>query len=234
MAGLADVIAAAKPSVVAIGTYSATASPRFGFRGSGFVVGTGHWVVTNFHVLPPATDSGPEPELRILLPATQTGPQLRAVRVAAIDRASDLVLLQLEGAPLPALTLAEPALAREGTSIALMGFPIGGALGFSTVTHRGIVAAVTGITMPAPTAQQLSARAAARMRDGSFQILQLDATAYPGNSGGPVLDAESGQVVGVVNMVLVKGTRESALSNPTGISYAIPVRHVLDLLTEAR
>lgn len=233
-AGLPDVIAAAKPSVVAVGTFSATASPRFGFRGTGFVVGTGRWVVTNAHVLPPAVEGEPEPELRILLPTAPGAGQLRSVRVASVDRSRDLALLQLDGAPLPALTLAEADLAREGTSIALMGFPVGGALGFSTVTHRGIVAAVTGITMPVPTAQQLTARSAARMREGSFQILQLDATAYPGNSGGPVLDAETGQVIGVVNMVLVKGTRESALSNPTGISYAIPVGHVRELLTEAR
>jgi hypothetical protein len=31
-------------------------------------------------------------------------------------------------------------------------------------------------------------------------------------------------------MVLVRGTRESALSNPTGITYAIPVRFVRELL----
>ena len=37
-------------------------------------------------------------------------------------------------------------------------------------------------------------------------------------------------VIGLVNMVLVKGSRESALSNPTGISYAIPVRHLQALL----
>jgi S1-C subfamily serine protease len=65
-------------------------------------------------------------------------------------------------------------------------------------------------------------------------VLQLDATAYPGNSGGPVLDAASGRVVGVVNMVLVKAGRESALSQPTGISYAVPVRHLLALMAEAK
>ena len=60
--------------------------------------------------------------------------------------------------------------------------------------------------------------------------MQLDATAYPGNSGGPVLDAVTGEVVAVVNMVLTKGGREAALSSPTGISYAIPVRWVRALL----
>src|SRR5262245_47236488 len=52
VAGLQEVIAAAKPSVVAVGSYNPTDSPRFGFRGSGFVVGDGTLVVTNVHVLP--------------------------------------------------------------------------------------------------------------------------------------------------------------------------------------
>ena len=33
----------------------------------------------------------------------------------------------------------------------------------------------------------------------------------------------------VVNMVTLKGTRESALTHPSGISYAIPVEFVLQL-----
>jgi len=45
-----------------------------------------------------------------------------------------------------------------------------------------------------------------------------------------LLNTETGEVVGVVNMVLVKGTKESALSQPTGISYAVPARFVSDLI----
>ena len=37
-------------------------------------------------------------------------------------------------------------------------------------------------------------------------------------------------MVGIVNMVLVKAGRESALSNPTGITYSVPVRHLHELL----
>jgi serine protease Do len=49
-----------------------------------------------------------------------------------------------------------------------------------------------------------------------------------------VLDVNTGRVVAVVNMVLVKAGRESALSNPTGISYAIPVRYVQELIKSLR
>jgi hypothetical protein len=37
-------------------------------------------------------------------------------------------------------------------------------------------------------------------------------------------------VVGVINSVLVKGTKESALEKPSGITYAIPARFVKALL----
>jgi serine protease Do len=41
---------------------------------------------------------------------------------------------------------------------------------------------------------------------------------------------DSGEIVGVISMVALKGTRESALTSPSGISYAIPVEFVLRLL----
>lgn len=228
-ATLPELIARLRSSVLPVGTSSATASPRFGFRGTGFVVGDGSLVATNFHVLPSSADlaSGPRMAVR-----TAAG-DLRLAEVLATDREHDLALLKIDGAPLPPVVLDAANSAREGQDIALMGFPIGGALGFSPVTHRGIVASVTQVALQAATAQQLDARAIARLREGNFEVLQLDATAYPGNSGGPVFDASTGTVLAVVNMVLVKGSRESALSSPTGISYAIPVRHLLALLAQA-
>lgn len=51
-----------------------------------------------------------------------------------------------------------------------------------------------------------------------------------GNSGGPLLDSESGEVIGIINMVFVKGSKEAVLSQPSGISFAIPVNHLTQLL----
>jgi serine protease Do len=236
-ADLPALIGAIKSSVLPVGTYSPTDSPRFGFRGTGFVVGDGTLVATNFHVLAPGADTsepGSGPQMMVMTGRSSELSVGRRARVVATDRSRDLALLRLEGAPLKPLELDEPGTAREGQSVALMGFPIGGTLGFAPVTHRGIVASVTTAALPASTAANLDPRALVRLREGNFQLLQLDATAYPGNSGGPVFDATSGRVIGVVNMVLVKAGRESALSSPTGISYAVPVAALRELMKEAR
>ena len=229
-AGLVELVAASKPSVLAVGVYNATTSPRFTFRGTGFVVGDGNHVVTNAHVLPdPANDSFGS-QLRVLA-MVGGSPQERVATVVRLDTTHDLVLLRIDGPALPALPLAGPQGVAEGSDVAFIGYPIGAALGLTPVTHKGIVSAVTSVALPQANARTLTGRAAAQLRDGAFQFYQLDATAYPGNSGGPLLDVQTGLAIGVVNMVLLKGTRESALSQPSGISYAIPIRFVLDLIT---
>lgn len=146
----------------------------------------------------------------------------------------DLTLLQIEGPPVPALPVADSDRVKEGQELAFMGFPIGGALGFSSVTHRAMVSSITQARLPSAQSGQLNERAIRGLREGNFLIFQLDATAYPGNSGGPLFDPASGEVVGVVNMVLLKGARESALSQPSGISYAIPARHVREMMARQR
>ena len=155
--------------------------------------------------------------------------ETRALTLVSVDRLHDVALLRITGAPLPALALAD-APAREGQAAAFIGFPVGGLLGFSPVTHRAIISSITPIVLPPPNAARLDAASIARLRQPSFDIYQLDGTAYPGNSGGPLLDAETGQVLGLLNMVLVKSSRESLLSQPSGISYAIPVVHLRALL----
>jgi S1-C subfamily serine protease len=233
-------IAKVKPSVVIVGTFKPTSSPRFALRGTGFVVGqdradTGNLVITNAHVLEQPADLDLQAALVVQIRMSQGEWQMRLATVLAVDKAHDLALLRFEGPAVPALTVGDSDRVREGQSIAFMGFPIGGALGFSPVTHRGMVSSITVAALPAPTAGQLNDKAIRSLRvGGNFQIFQLDATAYPGNSGGPLFDPDTGQVWGVVNMVFIKGTRESALTNPSGISYAIPSGFVQQLLDRNR
>jgi S1-C subfamily serine protease len=93
---------------------------------------------------------------------------------------------------------------------------------------------VTPVAIPPANARQLDPRTIRRLQTGPFPIYQLDATAYPGNSGSPLFLPDTGEVVGVLNMVFVKGTKEAALSAPSGISYAIPVRYLRELLAQVK
>lgn len=228
-AELANTIERVKPAVVAIGTFLKTQSPPFVFRGTGFAIANGNLIATNAHVLPetPTPDS---PELAVLIRSTRGDSNIRRARIVKKDSDHDLAIIQIDGPPLPTLSIGDSATVREGQGIAFTGFPIGGSLGFSPVTHRGIISAITPIALPGANSHQLNEKLITQIRRGIFDVFQLDATAYPGNSGSPVFDETTGIVIGVVNMVFIKGSRESALSAPSGISYAIPAKYLQNLL----
>ena len=234
LADLPDLIDQIKPSVVVVGTYVKTRSPAFVMRGTGFVVGNGTLVATNVHVVPEVLDAANGEILMVLALTGRAGAQQRPAKIAASDKAHDLALLRIDGPPMPAMVLQESGKVREGQSIAFTGFPIGSVLGLSPVTHRGIISSITPIVLPGAAANQLNEKVIKRLKSGPFEIYQLDGTAYPGNSGGPLFETEKGEVIGVVNMVFVKGTKESVLTNPSGISYAVPVVYLQELLRDVR
>ena len=97
-----------------------------------------------------------------------------------------------------------------------------------------MVAAISPVAIPVARADQLNPRVVRRLNSAGFPIFQLDAVAYPGNSGSPVYHPDSGVVIGIVNSVFVKGSRESALTQPSGITYAIPSQRLKVLLERGR
>ena len=112
----------------------------------------------------------------------------------------------------------------------MTGFPLGGSIGIVPVTHKGIVSALTPVGQPLATARQLDSKTVRRLSVGNYQVLQLDIVSYPGNSGSPLYDPDSDKMLDILNMVFIKGTKETALTNPSGISYAIPVNFLKPLL----
>lgn len=231
---LEDTIAAVKPSIVAIGTFQQARSPAFEFRATGFAVGDGSLVATNAHALPAKLDANRREEVAILVPGSAGRHQVRRATVAAVDAEHDLAVLKVQGEPLPALKLGDSSQVREGRSVHFTGFPIGAVLGAFPVTHRGLVSSITPIAIPQRNAADLKGSVLRRLSEGTFPIFQLDATAYPGNSGSPVYEVPAGAVIGIINMVMVRATKESLLSQPSGISYAIPVVHLRELLQTIR
>jgi S1-C subfamily serine protease len=231
-AGLPDIIDRIRPGVVAVGTVMPLRRPSAQFRGTGFAIGDGHLVISNHHVIPELIDLAKKETLAVF---SGRGSQAKVhpARIVKTDPDHDLVILEISNGPLPALALAREEAIREGEAIAFTGFPIGMVLGLYPVTHRGIISAITPVVIPSNNSKSLTAKQIQRMRN-RFAVYQLDGTAYPGNSGSPVYDVQSGEVVGVLNSVFVKGTKETLLERPSGISYAIPVRYIHELLEGAK
>jgi S1-C subfamily serine protease len=224
-----------KPSIVAVGTFEPTRAPPFQFRGTGFAVGDGKTIATNAHVLPELTDPSRNEGIAVLVSSGQNRePQVRTATRIAVNPEVDLALLRIDGPALPPLQIMDSNAVNEGQDVLLTGFPLGPVLGFHPATHHGMIAAITPIAIPQSKAGELDAHVVRRLSRGVFPVFQLDATAYPGNSGSPVYDAATGAVLGIVNMVFVKGTKEAALTNPSGITYAMPASYLQALLSSAR
>ncbi len=221
---LSQTIDLVRPSIVAVGTLLHTRAPPANFLGTGFAVGDGLHIITNAHVVPQNLNTEKKESLAIFV-GRGASAKARPATIVEIDAEHDLALLKISGEPLPALVIGNSDTVKEGETVAFTGFPIGMVLGLYPVTHQAIVSAITPIVIPALTTRQLDINIIKRLRT-PYLVFQLDGTAYPGNSGSPLFDPKTGKVIGILNMVFVKGTKENVLAHPSGISYAIPSNYI--------
>jgi S1-C subfamily serine protease len=231
---LADLTAAidrVKPSIVGVGTVQKTRRPPYRIVGTGFVVADGRHVITNAHVIPDEINVA-KLEYLAIFAGKDKKMNIRQAASVKVDKAHDLVLLKFEGKPLPALSLGQSSGVREGEEYAFTGYPLGIIFGLYPVTHRGIISAIVPVALQANAASQLDPTQIRRLRE-PYKVFQLDATAYPGNSGSPLYDTKTTEVIGVINKVFVKDGRENVLAKPSGISYAMPIEYARKLLKGA-
>ena len=228
---LPQTIQTVKRAVVAVGTYELTRAPRAQFRGTGYAVGDGLHIVTNYHVTKALLDLDNKETLGVFTGTGETV-RFRPARVVASDPAHDVVLLAIDGSPLPTLKIGDSSKVEEGWQLVFTGYPIGAILGLYPSTIRAGIASITPIVRPAPNAGELDAKTLKRIA-APFVIFQLDGISYPGNSGSPLYDPQTGEVYGTLNSTFVKSTKENVLQDPSGISYAIPSRYVKALMQQA-
>jgi len=231
-ADLTTTIQRIKPSVVAVGTYIPLGA-QHRQRGTGFVVGR-NYVVTNAHVVPTQLDGGRREQVAVFLPEKGQGDKARWIAAKEVERdpLHDLSVLKLSGGALPSMRLGNDEDVREGEVHAFSGYPLLNVLGLYPVTHRGIVSAIAPNVIPVASDRQLNREMVTKLSQ-PYNIFQLDAVAYPGGSGSPVYEPDTGRVIGVISSVKTKNSKESGISDPSGITYAIPVSHVRALLKKA-
>lgn len=225
---LADRVTTIKPSVVAIGTYLPTRNPRAVILGTGFAVKDGKSIITNAHVVDKTLDDAHLEQFAVFYRNANEERMITAKRVA-IDEDHDVALLTLDDGHIAPLELGDSSQVRDGEDYAFTGYPIGMVLGLFPVTHKCMVSAITPNAIPQVSSSQLNVNMLKRLQT-PYNIFQLDATAYPGSSGSPMYDIQSGKVVGIINKVFVQNSKENALTNPSGISYAVPALYIKKLL----
>jgi len=229
---LPNTLARIKPGIIAVGSVLPTRRPPGAFLGTGFVVADGNHALTNAHVIPKKMNESGKERLAVLTDVGKGKDAVRYAEVIETDPDHDVALVKFSGSPIPALSLGDSSNVREGELYAFTGFPIGMVIGFHPVTHRGVISAITPIAIPQLSSQQLDRQLLKRLSK-PYNVFQLDATAYPGNSGSPLYHPETGKVVGLLNMVFVKESKENVLDKPSGISYAIPIEYAKKLLRKA-
>ena len=168
---------------------STTAAPARGL-GTGVVIDDSGAVLTALHVVAGATT---------ISVGFADGTEARA-EVTASDPARDIAVLAVDQLP----EVLVPAVLGGGLAVGDEVFAVGHPLGLTASLSAGVVSALDR-SIPTDTGQL----------DG---LIQFDAAANPGNSGGPLLN-RNGHVVGIV----------TALANPSeqpffvGIGFAVPI-----------
>jgi V8-like Glu-specific endopeptidase len=190
--------------------------------GSGFVIAASGLVLTSRHVVETQAVSRPGgPELSVenrriqVFVGSEGSEGAWEAHVVAADVEDDLAALQVTAADLPYLPFGDSDAIEAGRPVRVLGFPFGRQTEVAKSADADVIPKVT------VTAGSLSA---AREDDaGDTRFLQTDATMLPGNSGGPMLDAD-GYVVGVVRMKL------SGDATRPGAGFTVPVNVVKDFL----
>jgi S1-C subfamily serine protease len=226
-----EVVARTRNSVVAIGSYQPNDAPTAMYFGTGFVVNDGQTVATNQHVVAAIRQTGRLNAMRVFFPNQERVEGWAAV-VLAEDAFHDVALLRFQGPAASPLTLTPEVEPRQGQGVGIIGYPIGMRLGVVPAVHRGVVAAVVPAVLPLPKGAKLTPQLAEALRR-PYNLYQLDLVVFPGNSGSPLLDARSGAVLGIINKTLASRTREHLLSEPSGISYAVPALWIHELLVRS-
>ncbi len=186
-------------SLIALGPVQSTSGAAevgtLGRSGSGILVSSDGYILTNAHVVENATAA----EVLLVQPAEAdasgrsivppVGLRLRATIVGR-DAETDLAVLKVDAIDLPYVDLADSDSLFPGDLVLAFGSP----LGLESSVTMGIVSAI---------GRQLEA-------DAPVVYIQTDAPINPGNSGGALVDA-SGRVVGINTLI----------ASPTGVNVGI-------------
>jgi len=147
--------------------------------GSGIIISSDGYIVTNDHVVDGAT------QVRV----TMDDRRVFNAKVVGVDKLNDVAVIKVDAKNLPSIAWGDSTKLHTGQTVLAFGNPFGN---FPFTVTRGIV---SGLNRPNPYS-----------RDARKPIafIQTDAAINPGNSGGPLVNAH-GELVGI-NTFIISGS----------------------------
>lgn len=201
----AEIYAANVNATVGITSTSVTTN-FFGYpttsaaSGSGFILSSDGYVVTNHHVIDDATS---------VKVATYSGESYDAT-IIGYDKSNDLAVLKINAQGLTAVTIGDSDKMNVGDSVVAIGNPLG-ELTFS-LTSGSVSALNREVTMS---------------NGISMDLIQTDCAINSGNSGGALFNMY-GEVIGITNAKY--STSSSSGASIDNIGFAIPMNNVNELI----
>ena len=175
--------------------------------GSGYIISSDGYIVTNDHVAGNAT--------RITI--TLTDGRSFDAKVIGSDNASDICLLKIDGEDLPYVSLGNSDDIIIGEWVIALGNPFGlFELNDKPTVTVGVVSA-TGMNLDAINNRYY------------LNMIQTDASINGGNSGGPLVNSE-GKVIGMNTLIFTAGGNTGNI----GLGFAIPINKVKRIIEELK
>jgi S1-C subfamily serine protease len=158
--------------------------------GTGFIISSDGKIATNLHVIKDLREGGVQ---------LASGEKFDSFSVLAFDARKDIAIIKIPGFDLPFVPLGNSNAVQVGDSVLIMGSP----LGLQGSVTTGVISSVRDDPF-----------------GGGFKVLQTDAAANPGNSGGPMVDGQS-EVIGIVTFKIDGGEN---------LNFAIPINYLRGLM----
>lgn len=196
---ITEVVELVEPAVVKVVSKIPGQSSSFGFTsdqtisGSGFIITSNGYIVTNYHVIEDAEN------FSVIL---SDGEEV-AAKVVSYDVYSDLAVLKVEGQMPGVAVLGNSENLKPGETVIAIGSPLGD---FRNSVTVGVISAI-GRTINTGRGFEME------------NLIQTDAAINSGNSGGPLVNL-AGEVVGVNTLVVRGNGQGTAIAE--GLGFAIP------------
>jgi serine protease Do len=175
--------------------------------GSGYIISSDGYIVTNDHVAGNATK----------ITVTLTDGRSFDAKVVGTDLASDICLLKIDGNNLPYVEMGNSDDVIIGEWVIALGNPFGlFELNDKPTVTVGVISA-TGMNLDA-------------INDRYYlNMIQTDASINGGNSGGPLVNSV-GEVIGMNTLIFTAGNNSGSI----GLGFAIPINKVRKIIAELK